>query len=279
VKVFQILHGRCHWQTPFTSLDEVVGRFPPDCLFVEAPDYVNEQWGFDETEIGDDRFIKPVPPEGFIYDDETGTMYPESMVATILEETQNNKQAENNNGLSSFLDSHPLTWTDGKNYGVTKEDQEEITLNINAYDLAVEAGQENPVLQWHAVHEAATDWTREDLVALYLAICDYVNPWYTLNQTYKTQIYACETAKEVQNIEIVYMTDEEKAAEAERLAAEEAMFAGDNEEEETSEEESSEEETTEEESSEEQHDKETAEKEAPVEEVAEETSEETESNT
>lgn len=83
--IFQIVNGKCHWRTPFTSLDEVKDRFPPDCLFVDAPDYVNEQWGYDETEIGDDRFIKPVPPEGWVYDDETGQMMPEDMLEQALE--------------------------------------------------------------------------------------------------------------------------------------------------------------------------------------------------
>ena len=215
MKIFQILHGRCHWQTPFTSLAETVGRFPADCLFVEAPDYVNEQWGFDETEVGDDRFIKPVPPEGFIYDDETGQMYPESMLGQILEETKESKQAENNAALASYLDSHPLTWVDGKQYGVTKEDQNEIAMNLLSYQMAVasneamlsvdpEAEVTVPVLEWHPVHEACVPWTQEELVALSIAIRQFIYDWYTLNQTYKTAIYACETAKEVQNINIVY---------------------------------------------------------------------------
>lgn len=45
-------------------------------VFVDAPDYVFESWGFDETKEGDARFIKPTPPEGWEYDDATGTFYP-----------------------------------------------------------------------------------------------------------------------------------------------------------------------------------------------------------
>ena len=58
MKIFQILNGFCHWQTPFKFLEETKG-FPADCIFVEAPDYVNEQWGYDETKEGDERFIRP----------------------------------------------------------------------------------------------------------------------------------------------------------------------------------------------------------------------------
>jgi hypothetical protein len=53
-----------------------VGTVPPDggCL-VNAPDYVFEGWGYDSRKTGDERFIKPRPPEGWAYDPETGTVY------------------------------------------------------------------------------------------------------------------------------------------------------------------------------------------------------------
>lgn len=214
MKIFQILHDKCHWLTPFSSLAEVYERFPADCLFVEAPDYVNEQWGFDETQIGDDRFIKPTPPEGWIYDDETGQFMPEEMQATRLEEAKAAKQNENDLLFAKFLEEHPMTWVDGKTYGVTLSDQQEIALNITSYQIATAAGIENATLEWHASKEACTPWTLENLSALSLAIRNYIYPYYTLCQTYKTQIYACETVGAVEAIELVYQTEEEAAAAA-----------------------------------------------------------------
>lgn len=225
--IFQIVNGKCHWRTPFTSLDEVKDRFPPDCLFVDAPDYVNEQWGYDETEIGDDRFIKPVPPEGWVYDDETGQMMPEDMLERALEETKAAKQNENNSIFASWLEEHPMTWTDGKVYGVTLADQQEISLNLVSYQLAVTAAvelykSEHPeataeelaqveaqakqtaTLEWHAIHEACVPWTEAQLTALSLAIRQYIYPGYTLNQSYKVQIYACETRGDVEAINLDY---------------------------------------------------------------------------
>ena len=218
MKIFQIVNGFCHWQTPFRSLEETV-NFPADCIFVEAPDYVNEQWGFDETKEGDERFIKPEAPEGWLYDDETGTFYPESDIPRMLEEAQAAKQNENKNALARFLEKHPITWTDGKQYGVTMEDQSEIQLNISQYQLQVAAGVENPVLEWHSIHEACQPWTIENLTALVLAIADYVYPWFKLMNEYKAQIYACTDRHEVEKIEIIYKTEEELAAEAAEKAA------------------------------------------------------------
>lgn len=203
MKIFQIVMGKCHWQTPFKSLDETA-NFPPDCIFVEAPDYVNEQWGFDETEVGDARFIPPTAPEGFVYDEETGKIVEESALAQMLEESKNNKQNENNRNLSDYLDKHPLTWIDGKKYGITKEDQNEITMNLLSYTTAKEAGVENPVLEWHAINEACVPWEYEKLVALSIDIREAVYPWYSLNQKYKEKIFACDVIKSVDEIELNY---------------------------------------------------------------------------
>ena len=82
MKIFQILGGFCHWDASnvVSSLDEAAERFAPDIVFVEAPDNVREGWGFDETLDGDARFLRPVPPEGWEYDDDTGTFYDPSAV-------------------------------------------------------------------------------------------------------------------------------------------------------------------------------------------------------
>lgn len=221
MKIFQIVNGFCHWCTPFQSLDETKG-FPPDCIFVEAPDYVNEQWGYDETAEGDARFVHPEPPEGWAFDDDTGTFYPLDAVPQMLEDAQNAKQNENKACLARFLEEHPLTWIDGKTYGVTMEDQYEINLNLSKYQVmcqaasaAAETGDTviTPVLQWHAQHEACTDWTLEEMTALVLAINDYVYPWFQLMNQYKAAIYAEEDRKVVEKMTFDYRTEEEKAAE------------------------------------------------------------------
>ena len=77
MKVFQIVDDICHWDaTPeFPDIESTKGLFAKNVLFVEAPDYVHEGWGFDKEAEGDARFIHPVPPEGWLYDFETGTFY------------------------------------------------------------------------------------------------------------------------------------------------------------------------------------------------------------
>ena len=79
MKIIQTLGCFCHWDATLvhTSLELTEGLYAPDIVFVEAPDYVCEGWGFDETAEGDERFIEPTPPEGWLYDRETGTFYPD----------------------------------------------------------------------------------------------------------------------------------------------------------------------------------------------------------
>ena len=79
MKIFLIFKGFCQedvtWNCP--ALEDTKRKYAPYFLFVEAPDYVFEGWGFDETKEGDERFVKPTPPDGWLYDDETGTFYEE----------------------------------------------------------------------------------------------------------------------------------------------------------------------------------------------------------
>lgn len=74
MKVFQVLNGFCHYDaTPFVnSIEHAKEIHSPEINFVEAPDFVFEGWGFDENAEGDDRFIRPTAPVGYIYDEKSG---------------------------------------------------------------------------------------------------------------------------------------------------------------------------------------------------------------
>ena len=76
MKVFQILDRFCHWDaTNMAATAADAAKRYPGLEFVEAPDFVFEGWGYAVNREGDERFIRPTPPEGYSYDEETGTMY------------------------------------------------------------------------------------------------------------------------------------------------------------------------------------------------------------
>ena len=90
MKIFQILDGWCHHDCSreFPNIQSTVGKFHPSIVFVEAPNYVFEGWAFDATKEGNDRFVKPEAPEGWLYDDATGTFYAENEIAPSAQPTE-----------------------------------------------------------------------------------------------------------------------------------------------------------------------------------------------
>ncbi len=150
-----------------------------------------------------------VTPGKYKYDSETNSL----VYRYTLDEAKAMKQEENKVLFAQYLASHPLTWVDGKEYGVTEQDQSEISLNLNQYAIAVQAGVDAPTLEWHARHEECMPWTLENLTALSLGISAAVYPMYHLMQQYKTKIYGCETIEEVEAVELKYGEDNEEVTE------------------------------------------------------------------
>lgn len=116
---------------------------------------------------------------------------------------QQSKQNENNGLLATYLKDHPIQWKDGKYYGVTQQDQSEISLNLMQYQLAATAGFSTS-LEWHALHEQCRTFTVEELSELALSISAYVYPLVRYNQSIKTIIYGTTTVEELNKIIIDY---------------------------------------------------------------------------
>lgn len=140
------------------------------------------------------------------YDDDTITnieAYTPEPEPVDLAEVQQVRQIENKAALAAWLAAHPLQWTDGKTYGVTEEDQQEMALNLMQYQVAVQAGQP-AVLEWHAQKEACRTFEQSEYVALSLAIADYVYPYLRYQESVKEAIYQAQTAEEVTSVKIDY---------------------------------------------------------------------------
>ena len=78
MKIFLVFDNFCYNDLTrlYNNLENAKKHYSSDTIIVEAPDYVFENWGYDATKEGDARFIQPEPPEGWIYDADTGTFYP-----------------------------------------------------------------------------------------------------------------------------------------------------------------------------------------------------------
>ena len=113
------------------------------------------------------------------------------------------KQDANKAALADWLAAHPLTWTDGKVYGVTEQDQTEMAINLAQYQLAAAAGQP-AALEWHAQKQQCHTFTIDEYTALSLAIAAYVYPYRRYQEQVKAAIYAVQGKEELDAIEIDY---------------------------------------------------------------------------
>ena len=120
-----------------------------------------------------------------------------------LDRLQAARQEENKAALASWLASHPLTWTDGKQYGVEEQDQNEMALNLMQYQAAQLAEQTAP-LEWHAQKEVCRPFELDEYLALSMAISTYVYPYRRYQESIKTAIYAATTVDAVQAVVIDY---------------------------------------------------------------------------
>ena len=128
---------------------------------------------------------------------------PKSIEDMSLEELRSYKREENNELLAAYLKNNPVKWTNGKCYGITLSDQQELAGNITAYTLASQIGQEVPI-KWHAVGEECEEWNPNELNKLAVYIQAIVVPIVALCQRYKTKIIAASTKEELNAIKLEY---------------------------------------------------------------------------
>ena len=123
--------------------------------------------------------------------------------AKPLSEIQSARQEENKAALAAWLAGHPLTWTDGKRYGVEEQDQNELALNLMQYQVNKAAGQP-AMLEWHAQKEECRAFEEAEYTALSMAISAYVYPYRRYQEKVKAAIYAAETTEAVEAVVIDY---------------------------------------------------------------------------
>ena len=107
--------------------------------------------------------------------------------------------------LAKHLQDNPLLFTDGKYYSVTQEKQNLLNNAITVYQMKTQLGLPAE-LKWNATGEECTIWTLEDIIALALAIANYVEPLVTYQQAIEVQIKQCATREELESIVIDYET-------------------------------------------------------------------------
>lgn len=155
----------------------------------------------EEYEEGFYRTIYEVSPNT-----EAWEKWKESIAPDKQEELGNlkaEKILQSKTDLATFLANNPLTWIDKNQYSVTSEKQQQLTSKIAVAQMAQQAGQPY-TLTWNTTGDVCQEWTLENLVALAFAIDAYVTPLVSYQQEKEVEIKNCETAEDVNAIEIDY---------------------------------------------------------------------------
>lgn len=119
-----------------------------------------------------------------------------------LDEYKSYLQEKNKAALAEFLASQSVEFN-GKPYGVSEEDQNEMALNFMQYQALTTAGQQ-VTLEWHSKKSACETFTAEEFVQLTAMIKAFVYPYFQQMNVTKAQIFSSTSKEELDKIEIKY---------------------------------------------------------------------------
>lgn len=123
----------------------------------------------------------------------------------ILEVAKEQRIQQSNDDLEKYLADHPLLWTDGKYYTITRAKQQQLTSKILSATLAKSMGTPYN-LTWNDTGEVCKSWTLENLSALAFAIDARVTALVTYQQTQEVAMRNAESLEALEAIVVDYDT-------------------------------------------------------------------------
>lgn len=141
-----------------------------------------------------------------VWDDEAYQKWTEENPGTDeLETLKADRIQQSKDDLASYLESHPLQWTDGEYYSITQEKQNQLTSKIMAATMAQTLSTDY-ILTWNSTGEVCKQWTLSDLSALAFAIDKRVTSLVTYQQTQEVAMRNASTQDELDAIVVDYDT-------------------------------------------------------------------------
>ena len=124
-------------------------------------------------------------------------------VALTLEEVKAQRIQQSKDNLDAYLEGHPITWTDGNQYSITREKQQQLTSKILSATLAAQTSTPYE-LTWNATGQECTPWTLENLAALAFAIDARVTALVSYQQAREVAMREAATLEDLAAIEVDY---------------------------------------------------------------------------
>lgn len=126
-------------------------------------------------------------------------------VALTLEEAKAARIQQSKDDLDAYLEGHPITWTDGNQYSITREKQQQLTSKILSATIAAQTSTPY-TLTWNATGEECSPWTLENLAALAFAIDARVTALVSYQQAQEVAMREAQTMEELEAVVVDYDT-------------------------------------------------------------------------
>ena len=119
-------------------------------------------------------------------------------VANPLSGAIESRIAQSKEDLAAYLESHPITWTDGEQYSITAERQAQLTGTV----VAAQADGQPP--EWNSTGGVCREWDVAELTALAVAIKNRVKALVKYQQTQEVAMRNAASRKELDAIVVDY---------------------------------------------------------------------------
>lgn len=136
---------------------------------------------------------------------------PGTVPAPDLEPIKASRIAQSKADLASYLEAHPIQWTDGEYYSITAEKQQQLTSKIMAATMAQTMSADYH-LTWNSTGEVCREWTLQDLSTLAFAIDARVTALVSYQQHQEVAMRNASTLEELNAIVVDYSTVPEASA-------------------------------------------------------------------
>lgn len=108
--------------------------------------------------------------------------------------------AQSKADLTTYLETHPITWTDGEQYSITAERQAQLTGTV----VAAQADGQPP--EWNSTGGVCREWDVAELTALAVAIKNRVKALVKYQQTQEVAMRNAASREELDAIVVDYDT-------------------------------------------------------------------------
>lgn len=115
--------------------------------------------------------------------------------------------AQSKADLETYLNTHPITWTDGQQYSITRDKQQQLTSKILSATIAQQTSTPY-TLTWNSTGAECTAWELPELMALAFAIDARVTALVSYQQAQEIAINAAQTQEDLDAIVVDYDTVE-----------------------------------------------------------------------